>query len=394
MEEAIRQSDLSKLPVFQGDNKDPFTAEQWMDRIVGAKRAATWSDENALLHMKNAMRKAALLWFENLERSIGLAASQNFNAVSRTFLKTYSKVRTARTATTNLAEVRQGNAETVNDYYNRVLAAINDLQALMPPAALTRPATADAFPASIKALAGWDAVTAAHKHATIQNIMELAATQTYSYVGLQHFIANLKPVFRDELMKKNPTTLFTAFEQAAELENIQATPNRFVAGPVTEVEDEEDVNEVNDGIDQEIEAINVRLRALQTRRNQRGSARGRGPSRGRGANRGNRGNRGGATNSGSTMQCWYCKKNGHHQDDCYSRKNAGAPKVNRSGQPAVNDSGETPAAPATQPQVIYAWPPGAHPFQPTGPPQGSNYEYLTPIQHGVPSVAPPNQVFY
>ena len=400
--DAMMQADLAKLPVFKGDKLDPFTAEQWIDRIYQAKTNSDWNDPRALMYMKNALRGPALTWFENLPISIGKTAAANFDQVRKTFLHTYSKVRTARTATTNLAEVKQGNSESVNDYYNRVLSAINDLHQLMPAAALIREPTADAFADAIKDLAGFGALANGPKHATLDRAMQLGAEQAFHYVALQHFIANLKPAYRDELMKTAPATLYSAFKAAAELEGIQATPHRFTTGAVAELQNEEDAFDNTDDLDQEIEAINMKLRSLTNRRAQRGASRGRGSTRGRGANRGTRGNRGGATNSGSAMQCWYCKKNGHHQDDCYSRINAGAPKVNRSGKPNVNESEtvERTPAPATQPQVIYAWPPGAQSFNTPGqfnqgPPQGSNYEYLSPIQHPAgPSVTSHNPVFY
>jgi hypothetical protein len=322
------------------------------------------------------------------------------------FLRTYSKVRTARTATTNLAEVRQANNESVNDYYNRVLSAINDLQQLMPGAILVREALTDAYHADIVALQGWAAVDANHKRATLNRAMALASDQTYNYIALQHFIANLKTAYRDELMKSAPATLLAAFMEATEIENIQTAPNRFVAGSVAEVDREVDgQDEPDEELENEIEAINERLRQLQNRRSQRGgSQRGRGGHRGRGAQRGNRG---GAARSSTTIgQCWYCKKTGHRQDDCYARKNAGAPKVNRSGQPQVNET-ETGAgaqggqqAPAQQPQIVYTLPPGYHPFQQAGMyqqgNQGSIYDPIARID-SVPSISAqnqPKQVFY
>ena len=103
--DAIMHADLAKLPVFKGDKQDPFTAEQWIDRIYQARRNANWDDQAALMYMKNALRGAALTWFENLPISIGEEDAELFDPVRATFLQTYSKVRTARTATTNLAEI-------------------------------------------------------------------------------------------------------------------------------------------------------------------------------------------------------------------------------------------------------------------------------------------------
>jgi hypothetical protein len=408
----IMQADLAKLPVFQGDKKDPFSAEQWADRVAGAKRAAGWDDPTTLLYMKNALRGPALIWYENLPRSLGRAQAILWEPVRVHFLRTYSKVRTARTATTNLAEVRQANNESVNDYYNRVLSAINDLQQLMPVATLVREALPDAYHADIRGLAGWDAVDANHKRATLNRAMLLASDQTYNYIALQHFIANLKSVYRDELMKSAPATLLAAFMEATEIENIQTTPNRFTTGSVTEVEPEdEEHGERDEELETEIEAVNERLRQLQNRRPQRGGAqRGRGSYRGRGAQRGNRG---GAARGGSNTaigQCWYCKKSGHRQDDCYARKNAGAPKVNRSGQPQVNSADTTPAtpggapAPALQqqpPQIVYAMPPGFQPFQQPGMyqqgHQGSIYDPNLSQINSTPSISGqnlPQPVFY
>ena len=326
--ENLRQADLARLPLWNGDKKDPFTPEQWCERIQRAKDNSNWDDNATLGYVFNALRGNALIWFDNLKRS-GIN-HESWDAVKQAFLKAYSKVRTARTATVNLAEVKQGNAENVNEYYNRVLAAINDLENLMPAGALQVRATADAYPAAVIALAGFAALPAAAKQETITKATKSGCTQAFNYMGLQHFIANLKPAYRDELMKTNPLTLYTAFEAAAELESINAAPTRYMAGSVTVINEDDELI-ADEDVDTEIEAMSTRLNNLKNRRNQRGASRGR--SRGRGQTRGGRGAASRGAGSGSGLQCFYCKKMGHKQEDCYSRKNAGAPMVDRNGQP-------------------------------------------------------------
>ncbi len=41
----LRQSDLAKLPLYAGDVKDQFTAEQWIERISRSRTASAWTAE-------------------------------------------------------------------------------------------------------------------------------------------------------------------------------------------------------------------------------------------------------------------------------------------------------------------------------------------------------------
>ena len=61
--EAHRQSDLAKLPLFAGDSKDTFSAEQWIERIDRARTASNWNDGQTMAFVFNALRANALLCF-------------------------------------------------------------------------------------------------------------------------------------------------------------------------------------------------------------------------------------------------------------------------------------------------------------------------------------------
>jgi hypothetical protein len=57
----IRQSDLAKLPLYSGDVKDQFTAEQWIKRISRSRTASAWTANQTMAFVFNALRGNALL---------------------------------------------------------------------------------------------------------------------------------------------------------------------------------------------------------------------------------------------------------------------------------------------------------------------------------------------
>jgi len=328
------QADLAKLPIWSGDAaKDGYTVEQWCKRVDKAAASAGWNAGNTMSYVYNALRGDALRWYESLKRfNIN---DDDWPSVRVEMLDAYSRVQTARTAVVNLSDLKQGASESVTNFGSRVARIVDDMEMLMPAAARTPAGVAWAD--EITALAGWGAVAAAVKTTQLQNAANRVIWNTYNHLGVQLFISNLKPVFRDELLKAPPTDLSTAIKQARQLEKIVLKPENTSAS-VSAIQQE--AMGGHDDVDAEIAALSAQFQALIKKRN---GANGRG---GRGAANGNRGGRGGrgrgaprgggAANGNSSYNvCRYCKKPGHLQKVCNSRIKAGAPQVDLNGKPYV-----------------------------------------------------------
>jgi len=332
--QALMQADLAKLPIWSGDAaKDGYTVEQWCKRVDKAAASAGWNAGNTMSYVYNALRGDALRWYESLKRfNIN---DDDWPSVRVEMLDAYSRVQTARTAVVNLSDLKQGASESVTNFGSRVARIVDDMEMLMPAAARTPAGVAWAD--EITALAGWGAVAAAVKTTQLQNAANRVIWNTYNHLGVQLFISNLKPVFRDELLKAPPTDLSTAIKQARQLEKIVLKPENTSAS-VSAIQQE--AMGGHDDVDAEIAALSAQFQALIKKRN---GANGRG---GRGAANGNRGGRGGrgrgaprgggAANGNSSYNvCRYCKKPGHLQKVCNSRIKAGAPQVDLNGKPYV-----------------------------------------------------------
>jgi hypothetical protein len=65
----LRQSDLAKLPLYSGNVKDQFTAEQWIEQISRSRTASAWTADQTMAFIFNALRGNALRWFNALKCS-------------------------------------------------------------------------------------------------------------------------------------------------------------------------------------------------------------------------------------------------------------------------------------------------------------------------------------
>lgn len=347
--DVLRQSELAKLPIFAGDSKDQFTAEQWVERIDRARRASNWDEDQTMAFVFNALRGHALLWYDSLRRT-GIDRD-NWAPFSAAFLESWSATRTARTTTVNLADLRQGQNETVNCFYPRVVKAVDDLEALVPGRAFPLPATP--FPQEFTAVAGFAALAANIKTAAANDLVTHGATAAFNHMALNLFVSNLRPALRDEVLKLKPTTLYDAFQQAIQLEHIHTDPKRTTlpAMPV-DVSSPPDASAAassaapddSDDLDKEIDALNFKLRNLKNRRDNRAGTSNNRPFS-RSGNSASRNNRPADRSAASRdVICHYCQKRGHFQIDCRSRKRDNAPMVrtsSASGSAAGSRSGAT-----------------------------------------------------
>ena len=326
----LRES-VTRIPLYTGDGNDSFTPAQWLARVEKARLTAAWDDANTMAFIYVSLRGKALKWYECLERS-GIAL--NFADFSTAFILSFSPATTARTATISLNEIKQQNNEDVVGFYARVIEVVNEIENLIPAAA-RRPA-AVTYPPEIMALAGFNALHANVRIGPPQAIFDLGMKTAMNHVGIQLFVAGLKPQIRDELMKDMPAVLWDAFQNALTLEKIHMPVKSFTNASVNEIS-EEDTQQ----IDGEIEAVQAQLQRLQTRRSQFRPGQFNKP--------GGFGFRQNSTSqqTGKPLQlkdaiCRCCKKKGHMQDKCFTRIRKGLPCVDVNGVPLKNQPPSPP----------------------------------------------------
>ena len=321
---------LSKLPHWYGiKDKDTFTPLQWVERIDRAREANNWNDNQTMAFVYNAIRGRCLLWWDSLTR---MNINKNVWADFRVaFLEAYSATRTARTATINIVDLRQGATESVLDFHSRVVKAVDDMEALLPAA--QRLPGPNRFTAPVVALAGWAALAQGAKDDSASAYMVEATTRAFNHMGLQIFISNLRPALRDELMKSIPQDFYTAYQAAIALEKILTEPKRSNFASVQAV-----------GTDYATEEdLEIELAAVQQRLDFKKFGKSRGQSRGRSQQRGGRGQQRGGRGGGGTPQqsgqnpdynkCRHCGITGHIQKVCFKRIAANAPMVDKNGKP-------------------------------------------------------------
>ena len=346
--ELLRQSELAKLPLFAGDGKDQFTAEQWIERVSRARTTSNWTPDQTNTFVYNALRGTALLWYDSLRRT-GIDRD-DWDQFRPAFLESWSTVRTTRTATVNLADLKQGQTEAVTVFYPRVVKAVDDLEALVPNAAFPLPPLI--WPQAMLDNAAFVAIPVADRAAAATRLVAHGATSAFNHMALNLFISNLRPALRDELLKLQPISLYEAFQHAIQLERLAVEPKRVTlpAMPVEATAPTTDApvpaaadDSPPADLDKEIDALNFKLRSLKQRRDQRS-----GPPRSGNGNNSNRTNRSsGPSNRPAATRdtvCHYCHKLGHYQIDCRSRKRDGAPPVRTTGF-----GGPPRPSPASQP---------------------------------------------
>ena len=350
--EGQRQSDLAKLPLFSGDSKDQFTAEQWIERITRSREASNWTAPQTMAFVFNALRGRALKWFDALKRS-GIDRN-NWDAFKTAFLKAFSTTRTPRTATVNLADLRQGQTETVVAFYPRVIKAVDDLEALAGGNfVLPDPV----WPAEFLAVPQFMAIGVDIRANAAQALVSHGATAAFNHMALNLFISNLRPSLRDELLKTTPATLYEAFEVACQLEGIQeparkptlaaAAIDSDAAPPAAAPTVSADLTQDDDSLDKEIDALNFKLKNLKDRRQQsRPSNSGNNNRNNRSNNRSNNNNRNSQPRNvdKSGWICRYCNKKGHGQLECFSRRRDNAGMVGADGAPYRASNRSAPAA--------------------------------------------------
>ena len=333
---AGRQIEAGRLPLWTGSADTAFTAEQWVQRIQKAATAGNWTDDVIMSNVFNALRGDALVWYDALP-TIGYDPD-NWADFKTAFLRTYGTVRTVRTTALNITDIKQGASESAAQYMSRVIKIIDDIK-FIAPQALPEPAAP--WTAPFTEAAGWAGITAAQKTTHMQQLLKAGAEDAYNRVGLQLFIAGLKPALRSKLMETDPLTLRQAFEAAVNFEGLLKEPTRAAksihiaaVGEEQESEDNgrttvQEGEEEDDDI--EIAAITKKLKNLKKKaqnKKKKSTSSQSYPS--------NRPKNGSAP--AAKDECRYCHAKGHMQRACFKRKAAGAPCVDQFGNPLPGET--------------------------------------------------------
>ena len=326
------RNELAKLPLWHGNKtKDTFSPLQWLERVETAKDACDWTDRHTMAFVYMALRNDALQWYDGLARDgVNKQVYQEFKDA---FLMAYEPARTARTAMINVHDLKQASHETVVNFRTRVIRAIDDIEALLPPEG--RAPRQDRYGPEIRALAGFNALAVNVKEETARRYMVDGATIMLNHVALQIFVAGLRQAIREEMMKAMPPTFLDAYKQALNLERAMAEPSKaFVSVQAVDAQTE-------DSLETELAAVQAKLNKFRAA--SRGQSRGRG---GRGG-RSQSGQQGGQQQASQQQQqtgdynkCRYCLKFGHLQKFCSQRIAAKAPMLDKNNKPYGNGVNE------------------------------------------------------
>lgn len=300
----VRRS--TELPLFYGRReKDTITARNLIVRLETAANIAQWNDDiRKCNEFFMILRDRALIWWETLEDA-GVN-NQVWDEVKKAFLKAYEAKYTAKTTCTNFTDLVQRQGENVHDYFLRLQETFTKLCAAAPEGMKN---VTMAMPAAIVA----DTV----KEGKAEGIKDMS-----KFFKHQLFIAGLNDQIRSKVMEAGKTNVFDSLDLARELETIAADRKRSTHVAVITQDEAAAAEEFADMPkleDDELAAINA-IRAKKGRPPMRAAA---------AATAGFNRNGTGAKN----VQCRYCKKTGHFQKDCNSRRRDKAPMVDAQGKP-------------------------------------------------------------
>jgi len=284
--DAQRRAELGKIPLFHGDHRDSFTAEQWIERIDYARHAIApaWNGATTVAAVYGSLRDEALHWFEALKDEIDF---RNFELLKTNFINAFSKTRTTRTVVSRIESLQQKSDENVVTFFSRVAKANRDCNALNPvieaEVALPDPPFEAAF-------------TDVEEFAELDEEVRLGQARRLVAHGMRArpdlfarmvFIAGLRDKIREQvLMNPRPGGLRAAYEQALDIEKAFDSPKASVKAVKAEPE-------------KEVDAIRGRRR----------------PPNGKKTHKRN-------------ITCYHCQKKGHYASECNS-KARGDPAVPR-----------------------------------------------------------------
>jgi Retrotransposon gag protein len=267
------------------------------------------------------LRDKVVGWFEGLgEDRIN---TNNWQVIKAEFLKTYGPKYSAKSTSTNLTDLNQKSDEPINDYTYHVQMAYKRFTDNKPTTMATIRAAAP----------------------TIQEAKAEGISDAFKFVKHQLFLAGLKDGICDKVLEAAKETFTKSIKVAHNLETIQNDHKRLnhIAAIKAKLQDEKAREIIWDSLtDQELDQIAVirshnQCFAGNNSKNQARST---------------------TTVRNPNIVCRYCKKKGHLQKDCFTRKRDMVPMVDANGKVyqnnRVNKVLDQPAAAAAHAaEVIY-----------------------------------------
>jgi len=297
--DAHRRAELGKIPLFYGDDKDVFTAEQWIERINYARHAVdpAWNGATTVAAVYGSLRGEALHWFEALRDELDF---EDFATLQTNFINAFSKSRTTRTVVSRIESLQQKPNEKVVNFFSRVAKANKDCNALNPVVQNLCPLPDPMYGDVFTNIPEFMNVPLPQRTAQAQRLVAFGMNARPDLFARMVFIAGLKERVREQvLMNPRPGGLRSAYEQAMDIEKALEIPQAQVKSIRANKEDSTT----------EVEAIK-RKRPFLGKKNQK-----------------------------KKVTCYHCQKKGHFASECYS-KAKGEPPVPRKNHIAAVTSRE------------------------------------------------------
>jgi len=313
------------IPLFYARrDKDTVLPRILIDRIEDAAAIATWDEARKIRELKLCLRERAIIWWKSLrDTTINIAV---WDEVKKEFLTAYEPKYTAKTVCANFTDLKQHPDESMNDFLCRIQVAydhlLNNKPATMPT--VRTAIAAGATEADIKA----------------EGINDMAL-----FFKHQLFLAGIKDSLRDRVLEAGKADLQESLKFARELEAIQNDRKRSskIAALKALMPPQEAAAIFWDELESEdIDQI-AAVRRQQPRSSNQTQARSSGPARSNGPRNPN-------------IVCHYCKKKGHMQRECNSRRRDGAPMVDANGkryEQRVNNVAENEEKPEEKAEPEY-----------------------------------------
>jgi len=289
------------IPLFYARrDKDTVLPRILIDRIEDAAEIATWNEARKIRELKLCLRERAIIWWKSLkDTNIDINV---WDDVKKEFLTAYEPKYTAKTVCANFTDLKQHPDESMNDFLCRIQVAYDHLL--------------DNKPAAITTVRTTIAAGATEAQVKAKGINDMAL-----FFKHQLFLAGVKDSLHDRVLEAGKADLQESLKFARELEAIQNDRKRSskIAALKAVMPPQEAAAIFWDELENEdIDQI-AAVRRQQPRSSNQTQARSSGPARSNGPRNPN-------------IVCRYCKKKGHMQRECNSRRRDGAPMVDANGK--------------------------------------------------------------